>query len=60
MISVSTVVGKKASDVGQSCGAGVKLSGRRPPPHWTGRGTVKEGIMFGELSVLLFVFLFHF
>ena len=60
MFSVSTVVGKKASDVGQSRGAGVKLPGRRPPPHWTERGPVKEGIMFGELSVLLFVFLFLF
>ena len=24
-------------------------------PHWTGRGQGKEGIMFGELRVLLFV-----
>ncbi len=38
-------------------GAGAKLPDRRPPPHWTGRGPVNEGIMFGELSVLLFLFL---
>jgi len=28
----------------------VKIPGRRPPTHWTGRGPVKKGIMFGELS----------
>ena len=54
--SVSTVVGKKASDVEQSCGASAKLPGRRPPPQWTGRGPVNESIMFGELSILLFFF----
>ena len=60
MFSVSTVLGEKASDVGQSWGESAKLPGRRPPPHWTGRGPVNEGIMFGVLSVLLFVFLFLF
>ena len=40
----------------QSCGASAKLPDRRPPPQWTGRGPVNESIMFGELSVLLFVF----
>ena len=58
MFSVSTVLGEKASDVGQSWGAGAKLPGRRPPPHWTGRGPVNEGIMFCQLSVLLFFLLF--
>ena len=53
MLSVSTVVGEKASDVEQSCGAGAKLAGRRPPPQWTGRGPVNERIKFGQLSVLL-------
>ena len=60
MLSVSTVLGEKASDVEQSCEAGAKLPGRRPPPHWTGRGPVNEGIKFGQLSVLLFRFLFRF
>ena len=63
MFSVSTVVGKKASDVEQSCGASAELPGRRPPPQWTGRGPVNESIMFGELSILLlffFSFLFSF
>ena len=55
MFSVSTVLGEKASDVEQSRGASAKLPGRRPPPHWTGRGQVNEGIMFSELRVLLFV-----
>ena len=58
MFSVSTVtrLGEKSSDVEQSCEAGAKLAGRRPPPHWTGRGPVIEGIMFVQLSVLLFLF----
>ena len=51
-ITVSTVLGEKASDVEQSRGSGAKLPGRRPPAHCTGRGAVKEGIMFGELSVV--------
>ena len=50
MFSVSTVLGEKASDVEQSCRESAKLSGRRPPPLWTGRGQLKEGILFGELS----------
>ena len=54
MFSVSTVLGEKASEVEQSWGAGAKLSGRRPPVHWTGIGTVNEGIVFGELRMLLF------
>ena len=58
MFPVSTIIGEKASDVGQSWGAGAKLPGRRPLPHWTGRGPVNEGIMFDQLSVLLFLFLF--
>ena len=53
-------LGEKASDVEQSWHASAKLPARRPSPHWTVRGPVKEGIMFGELSVLLFVFLFLF
>ena len=36
-------------------GASAKLPGRRPPRRWTGRGQVNEGVMFGELRVLLFV-----
>ena len=58
MFSVSTVLGEKASDVEQSWRAGAKLPGRRPQAHWTGRGPVNEGIMFGHLKVLLFLFLF--
>ena len=32
-----------------------KAPGRSPPPRWTGRGQVNEGVMFSELRVLLFV-----
>ena len=46
MFSVGTVKAR---------GAGANLPGRRPPAHWTGRGPVNEGIMFGELSFLFFV-----
>ena len=51
MFSVSTVLGQgeKAFDVEKSWGAGAKLTESRPPPHWTGRGQLNEGIMFGEL-----------
>ena len=43
-------------DHGESwLGASTKLPGHRPPSHWTGRGQINEGILFGELSVLLFV-----
>jgi len=59
MFCVSTVLGQKASEVEQPRGVGAKLPGRRPPPHQTGRGPVNEGIMFGQLSVLL-VFSFFF
>ena len=56
MFSVpSTVLGEKSSDVEQSWGAAAKLPGRRPPPHWKGRGQLKEGVMFDDLRVLLFV-----
>ena len=51
MFSVSTVLGEKASDVDQSCGASAKLPGRRPAAHWTGRGQLNEGVMFDELRV---------
>ena len=51
MFSVSTVLGEKFFDVEQPRGASAKHPGRRPPPQWTERGPVKEGIMFGELSV---------
>ena len=57
MFFVSTVLGEKSSDVEQSRVASTKLPGRRPPPHWTGRGPVKKGIMFGELSGFCFCFL---
>ena len=60
MFTVSTVLGEKASDVEQSKGAGAKLPDRRPPAHWTGRGPVNEGIMFGELSLLFLSLLFCF
>ena len=56
MFFVSTVLGEKSSDVEQSRVASTKLPGRRPPPHWTVRGPVKEGVMFGELSVLQLLF----
>ena len=55
MFSVSTVLGEKASDVEQSWGASAELPGRRSPPHWTGRGQVNAGVMFGEFRVLLFL-----
>ena len=37
------------------CKASAKLPGRRPPRHWTRRGQVNDGVMFGELRVLLLV-----
>ena len=43
------------SEVELSWGASAKLPGRRPPTHWTGRGQLSKGDMFGELRVLLFV-----
>ena len=42
---------------GVGSGAGAKLPESHPAVHWTGRGTVNEGIMFGELSILLLLFL---
>ena len=60
MFFVSTVVGEKSSDVEQSSVASAKLPSRRPPPHWTGRGPVKKGIMFGELSFFSFFSFFSF
>ena len=59
MFSASTVLGKKASEVEQSCGAGAELPGRRPPPDSTGR-PVNESVMFGELSILFLFFCFFF
>ena len=59
MFSVSTVVGEKASDVEQSWGESAELSGSHAAPRWTGRGQLNEGIMFCELKVLLFVFVFE-
>ena len=56
MFSASTVLGKKASEVEQSSGAGAELPGRRPPPYSTGGGTLNESIIFGELSISLFFF----
>ena len=53
MFSVSTVLGEKACDVVQSRGASAELRDRRPTPYWTGQ--LNEGVMFGELRVLLFV-----
>ena len=55
MFSVSTVLGVNASEVEQPRGASAKLPGRRPAAHWTGRGQLNEGVVFGELMVLLFV-----
>ena len=49
MFSVRTVLGDK----GLRSGASAKLPESRPPAHWTGRGAVIEGVMFGELSILL-------
>ena len=37
------------------CKASAKLPGRRPPRHWTRRGLVNDGVMFGELRVLLLI-----
>ena len=59
MFSVSTVLGEKTSDVEQSWGASAELPGRRAPLRWTGREQLNEGIMFGELKVLFFVFVFE-
>ena len=55
MFSVSTVLGGMAWDVEQSWGGCVKLPGGRPLPLWTGRGQLSESVIFGELSVFLFV-----
>ena len=55
MFSVSTVLGEKALEVEQPRGADASLPGRRQPPHWTGRGLLKEVVLFGELS-FCFVF----
>ena len=55
MLSVSTVLGEKASEVEQPHGASAKLPGHRPPPHWTRRRLLNEVVMFGELRILLFV-----
>ena len=52
---VSTEECEKASDVEQYWGTCAKLPGRRPPPHWTRRGQVNAGVMFGEFRILLFV-----
>jgi len=40
---------------GAVLGSILKAPGRRPPPRWTGRAQVNEGVMFSELRVLLFV-----
>ena len=55
MFTVSTVLGDKASNMEQSWEAGAKLLESRPPPHWTGRGQLKEDVMFGQLKVSLLV-----
>ena len=55
MVSVSTVLGEQASEVEQPRGADASLPGRRPPPHWTRRGLLKEVVLFDELRILLFV-----
>ena len=42
----------------QSGESSAELPGRRPPLHWTGRGQLNEGDMFGELwfcSAFIFV-----
>ena len=43
----------------QSWGESAELPGRHAAPRWTERGQLNEGIMFGELKVLLFVFVFE-
>ena len=42
---------------GVGSGAVAKLLESHPAVHWTGRGPVNEGITFGELSILLLLFL---
>ena len=42
---------------GVGSGAGAKLPESHPAAHWTGRGPVNECIMFGEVSILLLLFL---
>ena len=42
---------------GVGSGAGAKLPESHAAVHWTGRGPVNEGIRFGELSILLLLFL---
>ena len=52
MFSIRIVLGDKASEVEQV----PNIPEGRPPAHWTGRGRVNEGIMFGDLSILLLLF----
>ena len=51
MFVVRTVLGGKASEVEKV----LNFPESRPPAHWTGRGPVNEGIMFGELSIFTVV-----
>ena len=53
MFSVRSVLAHKASVVG-------KLPENPPTAHCTGRGPLNKGIMFGELSILLLLFLRYF
>ncbi len=48
---------KCPSPQGVRRGAGGKLPENPPPAHCTGRGPLNKGIMFGELSILLLLFL---
>ena len=55
MFSVSTVLGEKASDVVHSRRAFAELALPSPNATLDRRGQLNEGVMFGELRVLLFV-----
>ena len=54
MFSVSTVLSEKASDVVHSRGASAFFFRLSPNATLDRRGQLNEGVMFGELRVLLF------
>ena len=56
IFSVRSVLADKASVVDQV----PSFLKNRPPAHGTGRGPGNKGIMFGELSILLLLFLHFF
>ena len=55
MFSVSTVLGEKASDIGAVLRSICQASWPSTATTLDRRGQLNEGVMFGELRVLLFV-----